>query len=325
MKVKVLAVFSGGLDSIIAVKIVQEQGIDVLGITFETPFFSSQKARDAAEKIGLPLIVLDITKEHLQMLMSPRYGYGKNLNPCIDCHTLMLKIAGGKMNELGADFIITGEVLGQRPMSQGKQMLSVVAKNSGFPDYILRPLSAKLLPETKPEREGKIKRQQLLDIQGRGRKIQIMLAEHYGIFDYAPPAGGCLLTDPMFTKRLKDLFNHKKDFRIRDIELLKFGRHFRIDEKTKIVVGRNKVDNEAIQKLAETNDATIFMSSFRGPIVLVPEAGNSEILNIAATLCASYSDAPKDRVVEAICTSGSKTLHLDIIAAPRENITRWMI
>jgi tRNA U34 2-thiouridine synthase MnmA/TrmU len=237
----------------------------------------------------------------------------------------MLKIAGGKMNELGADFIITGEVLGQRPMSQGKQMLRVVAKNSGFPDYILRPLSAKLLPETKPEREGKIKRQQLLDIQGRGRKTQMMLAEHYGIFEYAPPAGGCLLTDPMFTKRLKDLFNHKKDFSIRDIELLKVGRHFRIDEKTKIVVGRNKVDNEAIQKLAEIKDATIYMSSFRGPIVLVPGAGGSEILHIAATLCARYSDAPKDRVVVAICTIGNKTSNLEVIAASQENIARWMI
>ncbi len=325
MKVRGLAVFSGGLDSIIAVKIVQEQGLDVLGVTFETPFFSSQKARDAADKIGLPLIILDITKEHLQMLISPRYGYGKNMNPCIDCHTLMLKIAGGKMEELGADFIFTGEVLGQRPMSQGKQMLGVVARNSGYPDYILRPLSARLLPETKPEREGKINRQQLLDIQGRGRKTQIRLAEHYGISDYAPPAGGCLLTDPMFTKRLKDLFNHKNDFSIRDIELLKFGRHFRIDEKTKIVVGRNKVDNEAIQNLTEKEDALIYMSSFRGPIVLIPNSAVAETLYIAATLCARYSDAPKDIRVEAICSSKDETLRIEVTAASQEDITRWII
>jgi len=325
LKVKALAVFSGGLDSIIAVKIIQEQGIDVLGITFETPFFSSSKAREAARQIELPLIVLDITEVHLQMLMNPRYGYGKNMNPCIDCHTLMLKITGGKMNELGADFIFTGEVLGQRPMSQGKQMLGVVARNSGYPDYILRPLSAKLLPETKPEREGKVKREQLLDIQGRGRKTQISLAEHYGISDYAPPAGGCLLTDPMFAKRLRDLLNHKKDFSIRDIELLKFGRHFRINEKTKIIVGRNRADNEAIQKLTETQDVTIYMASYRGPTVLIPGGGDSEIINLAAALCARYSDAPKDEKVAANCTSASETSSIDVIAVSQENISSWMI
>lgn len=325
MKVKGIAVFSGGLDSIIAVKVIQDQGIEVVGLTFETPFFSSRKARDAARKIGLPLKVLDITEEHLKMLMNPRYGYGKNLNPCIDCHTLMLKIAGEKMSELGADFIFTGEVLGQRPMSQGKQMLGVVAKNSGYADYILRPLSAKLLPKTKPEREGKINREMLLDIQGRGRKIQISLAEHYGISDYAPPAGGCLLTDPMFTKRLRDLFDHKKDFTIRDIELLKFGRHFRLDEKTKIVVGRNRVDNEAIQRLTETRDITVYTVSFRGPTVLIPDGGNAEVQQSAAALCARYSDAPRDENVAVNCVSGNQSWEIVVTAASQENISRWMI
>jgi len=325
LKVKGLAVFSGGLDSIIAVKIVQEQGIDVLGITFETPFFSARKARDAAAKIGLPLIVLDITEEHLQMLMAPRYGYGKNMNPCIDCHTLMLKIAGEKMSELDADFIFTGEVLGQRPMSQGKQMLGVVARNSGYSDYILRPLSARLLPETKPESEGKVKRERLLAISGRGRKIQIALAEHYGISDYAPPAGGCLLTDPMFTKRLRDLFNFKKDFTIRDIELLKFGRHFRIDENTKTIVGRNRVDNEAIEKLADEQDARMAMTSFRGPTVLVPGGGNTDTLQLAAALCARYSDAPKDVKVAVTCISGSETSSIEVTAASQETIATLMI
>ena len=325
LKVKALAVFSGGLDSIIAVKVIQEQGIDVLGITFETPFFSSGKARDAARKIQLPLKVLDITQEHLQMLLNPRYGYGKNMNPCIDCHTLMLKFAGDKMNELGVDFIFTGEVLGQRPMSQGKQMLGVVAKNSGYPDYILRPLSAKLLPETKPEREGKVNREQLLAISGRGRKIQISLAGHYGISDYAPPAGGCLLTDPMFAGRLRDLFSHKKDFTVRDIELLKFGRHFRISKKTKIVVGRNLLDNEAIQNLTETQDATVYMASFRGPVVLIPGGGNAEVLQFAAALCARYSDAPKDEKVMANCVRGSEKSLIEVIAVSQENISHLMI
>jgi len=325
LKVKGLAVFSGGLDSIIAVKVIQDQGIEVLGITFETHFFSARKARDAAEKIDLPLIVSDITDTHLKMLLAPRYGYGRNMNPCIDCHTLMLKIAGDRMEELGADFIFTGEVLGQRPMSQGKQMLGVVAKNSGYPDYILRPLSAKLLPETRPEREGKVQREQLLAISGRGRKIQIELAKHYGISDYAPPAGGCLLTDPMFAKRLKDLFNHHRDFSRRDIELLKFGRHFRMNEQTKIVVGRNRLDNEAIQTLTEEGDVTVYMTSFRGPTVLIPGGGDNEMVHLAAALCARYSDAPKDETVAVTCLRGSGTSSLEVMAAAPESVSAWII
>ena len=165
----------------LAVKVIQEQGIEVEGVTFETPFFNAEKARRTAEQIGIPLIVMDITEEHLEMLKAPRYGYGRNMNPCIDCHTLMLMTAGRKMEELRASFVFTGEVLGQRPMSQTKQSLHIVAKNSGYGEYILRPLSARLLPETIPEKEGKVDRGRLLDIQGRGRKRQIEMAKRYGI------------------------------------------------------------------------------------------------------------------------------------------------
>ena len=178
---KAIALLSGGLDSILAVKIVQKQNIDVMGLTYTTPFFSADKAQAAAHQIGLPLMVEDITTEHLQMLKSPRYGYGKNMNPCIDCHTLMLHIAGRKMKETGADFLVTGEVLGQRPMSQTRQSLYVVAKNSGYADHILRPLSAQLLDPIQAEREGLIDRSKLLEISGRGRKEQIRLAALFGI------------------------------------------------------------------------------------------------------------------------------------------------
>lgn len=197
--IKAIALLSGGLDSILAVMLVRKQLIDVTGLAFTTPFFNAGKAKVAARQIGLPLIIEDITDEHLQMLKSPRYGYGKNMNPCIDCHTLMMKIAGRKMEEAGADFLITGEVLGQRPMSQTKQSLYVVAKNSGYADFILRPLSAQLLEPIKAEREGKIDRTRLLGISGRGRKEQIRMAQDFGIRDYPPPAGGCLLTDPIFS------------------------------------------------------------------------------------------------------------------------------
>jgi tRNA U34 2-thiouridine synthase MnmA/TrmU len=184
---KAIALFSGGLDSMLSVRLLLEMGIDVEGVVFETPFFGAEKARSAARAVGVPLTVIDLTAPHLVMLKAPRYGYGKNMNPCIDCHTLMLKTAGAYMQTAGADFVSTGEVLGQRPMSQTRQSLLLVAKNSGYSDVILRPLSAQLLPETKPEREGKLDRTRLLAIQGRGRKTQIEMARRYGIVDYAPP------------------------------------------------------------------------------------------------------------------------------------------
>ena len=238
LKAKGIGLFSGGLDSILAAKIIMALGIQVTGVTCTTPFFSPEKAKAAAKEIGIHLIEVDITKEHLDMLKAPKYGYGKNMNPCIDCHTLMLKIAGRMMEDREADFIFTGEVLGQRPMSQNRQSLSIVAKNSGYQEYILRPLSALLLPATRPEIEGKVDRQRLLAIKGRGRKDQIEMARRYGVDHYSAPAGGCLLTDPMFSRRLRDLFRHGLDFEIRDIELLKYGRHFRINEFSKAIVGR---------------------------------------------------------------------------------------
>jgi len=325
LKVKAIALFSGGLDSILAVKVIQEQDIDVLGITFVTPFFGAKKSIEAAKTIGLPLLPIDITEEHLVMLKAPKYGYGRNMNPCIDCHTLMLKIAGLKMEELGADFLFTGEVLGQRPMSQGKQSLHVVAKNSGYNGYVLRPLSANLLPETIPETEGKVNRKRLLDIQGRGRKRQMEMAQKYGITNYPTPAGGCLLTDPMFSKRLKDLFEHQKDFKIRDIELLKSGRHIRLSEKTKIIVGRNKNDNTNIQNLSEDEDTIITMKDFPGPTVLIPYGCDEKTLYRAATICTLYSDAPGDKEVMAVCEVGTIARVISTTEAKREDVKDLII
>jgi tRNA U34 2-thiouridine synthase MnmA/TrmU len=325
LKTKAIALFSGGLDSILAFKVIAEQGIEVSGITFETPFFSAAKARMTAERIGLPLVVLDITAEHLRMLRAPRYGYGRNMNPCIDCHTLMLQIAGRRMEEEDADFVFTGEVLGERPMSQGKQSLYVVAKNAGYPDRILRPLSARLLPETEPERSGKVDRSRLCDIQGRGRKRQMAMAVHYGITSYPPPAGGCLLTDPIFSRRLRDLFDHHHDHEIRDIELLKVGRHFRLDEKTKAIVGRNAMDNETIERLAKRGDALIRIDSFPGPTVLVPSGGDEETRLLAARLGARYSDAPRNREVAVSCLRDGIGESLMVLAVMPEEAARRII
>lgn len=323
--IKAIALFSGGLDSILAAEVVRRQNIEVLCLSFETPFFSAKKAQDAARQINLPLVVENFTADHLVMLKSPRYGYGKNMNPCIDCHTLMLKFAGRKMEETGADFILTGEVLGQRPMSQGKQSLYVVAKNSGYPDYILRPLSAQLLDPIKAEREGKIDRSRLLAIQGRGRKTQMQMASDFGISDYPPPAGGCLLTDAIFTKRLRDLFSHGEDRQIRDIELLKYGRHFRVNDNSKIIVGRNKADNNALQTLAREDDFVLFMADFPGPQVIVPYGGDEHISNAAAALCIRYSDAPDDQEAKVICRRGKTSTSIITKAASREDCERWII
>ena len=309
----------------LAVKVIQEQGIEVEGVTFETPFFNAEKARRVAEQIGIPLIVMDITEEYLEMLKAPRYGYGRNMNHCIDCHTLMLMTAGRKMEELRASFVFTGEVLGQRPMSQTKQSLHIVAKNSGYGEYILRPLSARLLPETIPEKEGKVDRGRLLDIQGRGRKRQIEMTKRYGIKNYSNPAGGCLLTDPMFSRRLKDLFEFRKDFRIRDLELLKLGRHVRIDDKTKIIVGRNKRDNMAIQNLSEDQDVIIEIRDFPGPTVLVPCGCDEKTFYFAAAVCALYSDAPKDREVIANCRVGGSNQLIPTMAAKKDEVKKLII
>ena len=308
----------------LAAELIRRQNIDVVCLTFTTPFFNAQKAQAAVREIGLPLLIQDITSEHLIMLKAPRYGYGKNMNPCIDCHTLMLKIAGKRMEETGSDFIITGEVLGQRPMSQNKQSLYVVAKNSGYYDYVLRPLSAQLLDPIKAERENLIDRSQLLSIQGRGRKNQIKLAADFGINDFAPPAGGCLLTDPIFSRRLRDLFSHHRDRNFRDFELLKYGRHFRIGDNLKVIVGRNNVDNEALKKLITPDDLIFNMAKFPGPLVLLPY-GQETDEKIAASLCVRYSDAPDDSEAEVICQYKNSSKTITAQANSKKDCERWII
>ncbi|KQC10803.1 MAG: queuosine synthesis, partial [Smithella sp. SDB] len=296
----------------------------VIGLTFTTPVFNDKKAQYAARLLNLPLIVENISIPHLKMLKSPRYGYGKNMNPCIDCHTLMLQIAGERMKNEGFDFIITGEVLGQRPMSQNKQSLYIIAKNSGYPDYILRPLSAGLLNPTKAERDKIIDRSQLLSLQGRGRKFQIKLAADFGITNYSPPAGGCLLTDPMYTRRLHDLFSHLEDHEIRDLSLLKYGRHFREDNQGKIIVGRNNTDNERIREFSTDEDIALFMADFPGPYVLIPH-GNMDLIPLAASLCVRYSDAPSDCEANVIYQHKNSSNIIKANAAAKEDCKKLVI
>lgn len=322
---KALAVFSGGLDSMLAAQLIRLQGIDVLGVFFETPFFGATRARRSAEILALPLNVVDLTEPHLEVVRKPRHGYGGNMNPCIDCHALMLRSCGDRLTEEGADFMITGEVLGQRPMSQNLRALSTVAAQSGYQGLILRPLSAKLLPPTIPEERGWVRREDLMGFSGRSRKPQMELAEALHITEYPSPAGGCLLTDPVFSRRLKDLLSSRPHCAVREIELLKVGRHFRFGDKTKAVVGRNKRENEEILSLSEGSDLVVKVDSIPGPVVLVLGEISRETEARAAALALAYSDAETGQVAELILYRSGCEEKTSAAAGPKSEFRTLMI
>ena len=294
-KIRTVALFSGGLDSILAVKLIQEQGIEVKGVNFKTPFFGLDKAFLTAKSFDMDLKIIDITKEHLEILKNPKHGYGKNMNPCIDCHTFMFKKAGEYMSEIGASFIISGEVLGERPMSQNKNSLEAIEKESGYQGLILRPLSALLLPKTIPEKEGWVDRNKLLNISGRSRKRQIELAAKIGIKNYPSPAGGCKLTEPGFSKRLKDLFTQGV-FSLEEIELLKLGRHFRLSRDIKLVVGRNKEENEQIKEYFQDGDLLFRAKNLKGPTSLLKSNSkiSSNLIDKSCQITARYCDKSEE-------------------------------
>ncbi len=310
-KVKALGLCSGGLDSILAAIVLQKLGIDVEWISFETPFFSADKAKKAADRIRIPLTVKNITGIYMQMLKNPNCGYGKNMNPCMDCHALMFRLAGEIMDERGFHFLFSGEVLGQRPMSQTRKSLKYVEKHSGMEGYILRPLSARKLDETIPEKNGWVDRNKLLDISGRGRKRQIELAGEFGVTDYPAPAGGCLLTDKGYCHRLKDLLAHKDNVSKNELMLLRFGRHFRTPEGTKIIVGRTMEDNENILKYYDPNsDIMMRVNNYPSPTVLVSGFAKEGDIYLAAAMCAGYGKLPEKVFIEvtAAGANGHKTI-----------------
>lgn len=325
-KVRALGLCSGGLDSMLSALLLRNQGIEVQWITFETPFFSSEKALQASKTTGIPVIVRNITPIYLKMLKNPRCGYGKHMNPCMDCHALMFNLAGSMMKEIGFDFLFSGEVLGQRPMSQTMNSLRYVEKQSGFDGYILRPLSAKNLPVTIPEQQGLVKRDLLLDLSGRSRKPQIKLAKKFGITSYPSPAGGCLLTDKGYASRLKDLFEHQEIHTERELHLLKHGRHLRLDKSTKIIVGRTQKDNENIQKHYAPNlDTIIKAKTFPGPIVLMPNSGRNEMRMLSASICAGYSKAPEITPVEVWVATPQGNETVRVIGVPPKDIKHFLI
>lgn len=288
MNKKAIVLLSGGLDSILAARHMQELGIEVVCVTYFIEFAmcggGPAAAVRAAEMLKLPLKVFDITDEYLEMFKKPKHGYGANMNPCIDCKIFMLKKAKEYMSEVGASFLVTGEVLGERPMSQRKDALNIIEKNAGVRGILLRPLSGKLLPPTLPETEGIIEREKLLDIRGRGRKGQFALAAKYGITEYPSPSGGCLLTDPGFAKRVRELINHE-GLSVKGLKLLKVGRHFRINDKIKIIVGRDSKENDKLEEIVENGDVCLRLNDKEGPLSLVRGAAiDTEIINLAARI-----------------------------------------
>ena len=267
--VRALAMISGGLDSILAARLIKEQGVEVIGICFRSYFFNEENAKRMTKQIGIRLEVVDFSKEHFEMVKNPSHGWGKNMNPCIDCHSMMMRYSGELLEKFNADFIITGEVLNQRPMSQNKSALNIVKKQSGFSEKILRPLCAKNLDPTPMEVNGLVDREMLLDISGRSRKVQMELADKWGIKDYPSPAGGCKLTDPNYSIRLKELVERKENVTEKDIHLLKYGRHFITDDKTKIIVTRTAEEGESIKVLLNKNDLMFLTSKYNGAMVII--------------------------------------------------------
>ena len=321
-----LGLCSGGLDSTLAGLVLREQGVDVEWVTFETPFFSAAKARKAARLTGIPLTVVRLYDEYMEMLRNPRAGYGKGMNPCMDCHALMFRVAGRLMRERGFDFLFSGEVLGQRPMSQTKPSLHYVAKHSGVPGCILRPLSAKLLPETAPERGGLVDRERLLDLSGRGRKPQIELARKFGLTDYPAPAGGCLLTDKGFGARLRDLFDHLPGSGESDVHLLKFGRHLRLNPRAKLIVGRTEQDNESIlQHRTPGRDTVLDVRDYPSPTGLLQGTVEEADIAFAAGICAGYSKAPRGTPIDVLVTSPAGERIIRVAAIPPEEARPLMV
>ncbi len=302
--VKALGLISGGLDSSLAAMTLMRQGIEVTGIAFETPFFNADKAKTAARAIGHKLIVENISDIHLQMVKNPQRGYGRNMNPCIDCHALMFRLAGERMTKDGFDFLFSGEVLGQRPMSQNANALRSVAKLSGYPNKVLRPLSAKLMDLTEMEETRLVDREQLLDIQGRSRKRQQTLAKQWGLIDYPSSGGGCLLTEEGFSNQLRDLLTHDPQATTSDVELLKIGRQFRLSETAKLILGRHRADNEALQRHAALDHIKIRCQNFSGPLGLLCGEHEQTILDQAAAIVASYGKGKNEAEIDMLCMIG---------------------
>lgn len=311
---KAVVLLSGGLDSTLAARLIKDEGLEIIALNFKTPFCLCDRktpsgcisyARKVADNLGIEFRIISITDEFLKIVQNPKHGRGSQMNPCIDCRILKFFKAKEFMRECGASFIVTGEVLGQRPMSQHKRALNIIDRESGLEGLVLRPLSAMLLPETIPEKEGWVRRETLLNFSGRTRRPQIELANKFGIKDYACPAGGCLLTDPEFARRVRDLIHHSA-FNFVNVELLKIGRHFRLSQDTKLIVGRDEKENERLLTLAKGDDYIFYPVRIPGPTALGVGRFDSRLVALSCRIVCRYSDLNGTR-----CTDISYGRHFE--------------
>ena len=333
MNKKAIVLLSGGLDSILAAKLMLEQGIEIELVNYRIAFAicggnydKEGPAAKAAKTLGLPLKTIDITAEYLEVLKDPKHGYGANINPCIDCKIFMLKKAKERMKETGASFLVTGEVLGERPMSQRRDALNIIERDAGVKGLLLRPLSAKLLPQTIPEKEGLVDRDKLLDIRGRSRKPQIALAKKFGITEYPSPAGGCLLTDPGFAKRVKDLMAHD-ELNLENLKLLSIGRHFRLSEDTKLIVGRDKEENDILQSLTGPGDIIFKLKDREGPFSILRGKKDKDMVSLAASIAAYHTKFRDEDSLRVDHWEGSSVNRetISVKSASREDVERLRI
>lgn len=319
---KAIGCISGGLDSILAVCLLREQGIEVEGLhvvhlwhprLLDEP--SEPEGVRAIASRGVRIHTVEAAEADLAMVQDPRHGLGKRMNPCIDCRIWTLGRAKALMEALGADFVFTGEVVGQRPMSQHRGALALVAREAGLEDLLLRPLSAKLLPATRPEREGLVDRERLLDVSGRGRKRQMALAEEFGVKEYPTPAGGCLLTDPAFAHRLREAMAHG-DVTVAEVELLKVGRHFRLADGSRVVVGRRHEENVRLKRLLAAGDVELEAAEMPGPTTLLRGTPSEENVRAAAGLTLRYGKAaPGETGPVAVSPVGGEPFIVSVAAS----------
>ena len=331
-KKKIVALLSGGLDSTLAIKTMQKQGFEVSAVAIKTPFCDFDcgrgcgfEIRERADNLGVNLKTVYLGDEYIEMLKHPKHGFGSGMNPCIDCRAMMFEAGKKHMEEIGAEFIISGEVLGQRPMSQFAPALKKIEKLSNLEGKIVRPLSAALLPATDPEKNGLIKRKDLGMIRGRSRKEQLKMAKEFGIEDPPNAGGGCLLTDPAFSLRAIDLFKHIETPTTNDIDLLKIGRHFRLDQNTKLIVGRNKDENEMMHALALSNDILLEAKEHVGPTTLLRGNGIEKHIEFSAKITLRYSDAPKNETGVVTVHKNEGVTEISVDCAEEISYTQFRI
>jgi len=318
-----IALFSGGLDSCLAVLLMLRQDIEVTALTFMTHFGCDLQDRSscshnpypAAEKFGFTVKLMQLGQDFVDLVRNPKYGHGKNMNPCVDCRILMLRRAKEYLEDVGADVVITGEVLGQRPFSQMRDKMFLTMREAGLRGRLLRPLSARLLEPTIPELTGLIDREQLEGISGRTRHRQLALAKEFGLEDFPSPAGGCLLTEPDFSRKLRDLFTHQAAVTFSDLNLLRVGRHFRFSPRTRIIVGRNQPDNEKLLGNIRPGDLVCEVKGVGSPITLVRGEISAEARTMACAMTARYSDRKNDPEVVVAWTQNGQTGTLPIAPA----------